>query len=109
MRLSERVQFVVITDKNMSLYSVSRQGHAEIWRKRERERDKEREKGREIELMYKETWREKENVSFNTAAKRNITLSPLFPIQAINSSLDFTKYAYIHETNVNNVCVFNGT
>ena len=78
-----------------------------------REIKKERKGGRkvetEIELMYKETWREKENVSFNTAAKRNITLSPLFPIQAINSSLDFTKYAYIHETNVNNVCVFNGT
>ena len=86
-------------------------------RSEEREKGKEikeeRKGGRkvenEIELMYKETWREKENVSFNTAAKRNITLSPLFPIQAINSSLDFTKYAYIHETNVNNVCVFNGT
>ena len=82
-------------------------------REKGREIKKERKGGRkvetEIELMYKETWREKENVSFNTAAKRNITLSPLFPIQAINSSLDFTKYAYIHETNVNNVCVFNGT
>ena len=57
-------------------------------REKGREIKKERKGGRkvetEIELMYKETWREKENISFNTAAKRNITLSPLFRLTELN-------------------------